>query len=188
MSWPVWDWLLLMTAVLAVFAFALRWFQNARKEASIIAWLAPAIIEAPIFFELINVSHEKSHFMDRHGPMLSRFDVLQRAKTGSLDVAGLKGRPVTSARWLRQTDLLQAVLSAAEHWRDGERPNGGRFMFEFKETIGEGYLKGKEALINTNVAVVIIRKDYVLTAFPLLSPPATGQQTHSLQRVSEPRC
>lgn len=150
---------------------------RARDDARLIAWLAPAIAEAPIFCEQIEISHGQSHYLERHGPMLRRCDVLERARTGDLENVGLKGRPVSSARWFRHSDLLRAVVSATEHWRAGVRPKGGRFVFEFDDVIGECYAKGGDELVETRQAVVIVRKDYVLTAFPLLS---AGLPSHGL--------
>ncbi len=165
-------------AALVLLFVLIRWFFRAREEARMIAWLAPAIAEAPIFFELIDISHDQSHYLERHGPLLRRCDVLERAQTGNLEVTGLKGRPVSSARWLRHSDLLRAIVSAAEHWRAGERPKGGRFVFEFDHAIGEGYPKNSDELLETRQAAVVIRKEFVLTAFPLLN---AGVPSHDLQ-------
>lgn len=74
--------------VAVVSGLVATWLYGIRERARIIARIGPALVEAPVFFELIDISHEKSHFLERHGPMLQRCDVLQRAKTGKLDVAG----------------------------------------------------------------------------------------------------
>ena len=84
--------------------------------------------------------------------MLRASEILQRAETGRLDVSGLVGRPVSSARWLRHDDLLTATVSALQHWRSGARPKGGRFAFEFEKDVGEGFLKGGGDLVRTHPA------------------------------------
>lgn len=169
-------------AALLTFAIILvRWFSSIREQAKILARIGPALVEAPVFFELVNISHQKSHFIERDGPMLQRCDVLQRAKTGKLDVAGYVGKPIASAKWLSQEDLLLAIVSAAEHWKSGDRPKSGRYVFSFEKPIGEGFLKGDTELIETNVAAVVIRKDYVVTAFPMLSPVEDSHVLKSLR-------
>lgn len=158
---------LLALAAVAVLAW---WLYGIRAQAKILARIGPALVEAPVFFKLVEISHEKSHFLERHGPMLQRCDVLQRAKTGKLDVAGFVGRPVASAKWYNHQDMLHAILSAAEYWRAGDRPKSGKYVFAFDEPIGEGFLKGETDVVETKIAAVIIRKDYVVTAFPVLAP------------------
>ncbi|WP_342074906.1 hypothetical protein [Yoonia sp. SS1-5] len=146
------------------------WLHGIREQAKILARIGPALVEAPVYFKLVEISHEKSHFLERHGPMLQRCDVLQRAMTGKLDVAGFVGRPVASAKWYSHQDMLHAIISAAEHWRAGDRPKSGKYVFAFEEPIGEGFLKGDDNVVQTNIAAVIIRNDYVVTAFPVLTP------------------
>lgn len=168
--------------VIAASAGLLLWWLNSIcEEARIIARIGPALIEAPVFFELIDISHHKSHFLERHGPMLQRCEVLQRAKTGRLEVAGHFGRPVASAKWYSHKDMLHAIISAAEHWRNGDRPKNGKYVFEFDEYVGEGFLKGSDELVQTKIVAVVTRNDYVVTAFPGLK---VEHESHSLVDVS----
>jgi len=166
------------TALVTALLLARSWL-SARKATAILARLAPALVEPAEFFALIDLSEKESHFLERHGPMLKACEVLQRAETGRLDVSGYAGRPVPSARWLRHADLLRAVTSAAEHWASGARPNDGRFVFDFDNEIGEGFLKGGGAMVRTNIAIVIIREGEVVTAYPSL---ASAKAVHALIR------
>lgn len=122
-------------------AITARCWLKAWVTAGVIARLAPALGEIDEFFALVDLSGQDAHFLERHGPMLKRTEVLQRAETEQLEVSGLSGRPVASARWYRHAYLLQAVTSALDHWYAGARPQGGRFTSSFNEAIGEGYAK-----------------------------------------------
>ena len=100
--------------------------------------------------------------------MLQRCDILQRAKTGRLDVAEFIGKPAATAKWYSHRHTFHAIISAAEYWRAGDRPKSGRHVFEFDEVIGEGFLKGSDDIVRTRIASVIFRDDDVVTAFPVL--------------------
>lgn len=156
-------------ALIIAAAVAARWYMAMCHIAETATRMAPALLEHDEFFALMDIVRPDSHFFERHGPMLRVCEVLQRAETGTLEVSGLVGRPVNSTRWLRHADLRLAALSAIEHWASGARPAGGRFAFEFDWDIGEGFLKGGGGLINTRIAIVIIRDGEIITAFPLLS-------------------
>lgn len=146
-----------------------RWWHRARVTAETVSRIAPALLEHEPFFALLDLAGPGSHYLERHGPMLRASEVLQRAETGRLDVSGLAGRPVASARWLRHDDMLTAIVSALEHWHSGARPVGGRFVFEFDHDIGEGYPKGGGAIVTTRVAIVIVSGGEAITAYPMLS-------------------
>lgn len=165
-------WILSGTAVVTVATVVLlfRLWLRARNIAKTIDRIAPALVEPHEFFELVELSGADSHFMERHGPMLKTCEVLQRAESGRLDVSGYVGRPVASARWLRHSDLLRALRSAIRHWEMGAAPKGGRFVFAFEEPVGEGFLRGGGGLIRTCLAVVVLRRGSILTAYPLLMP------------------
>ena len=165
------DWLIYGAGAIALAGAALlirRWWSGVARTARTLNRIAPALVELNEFFALVDLGAARSHYLERHGPMLATSEVLRRAETGMLEVSGLAGKPVASSRWLRHADLLEAVVSALEHWTAGARPNGGRFQFEFDRDVGEGYPKGGGALTRTRIAVVIIRDDEVVTAFPLL--------------------
>ena len=138
--------------------------------------LAPALLEHDDFFALLDMAGQTSHFLERHGPMLRRSEVLQRAKSGTLSVSGVVGRRVASSRWLRHADLRAAALSALEHWNSGARPKGGRFKFQFGWDIGEGFLKGGGDLVKTRIAIVVVRSGEIITAFPSLIPDSKSEQ------------
>lgn len=156
------------TALAGAAFLAVRWWIGIGRTARTLRRIAPALLEHEEFFALVDLAAARSHYLERHGPMLTSSEVLQRARTGILEVSGVNGKPVASSRWLRHADLLEAVVSALEHWAAGARPGGGRFRFEFDRQVGEGYPKGGGALIGTRVAVVIIREGEVVTAFPSL--------------------
>lgn len=145
-----------------------RWWRDLGRTSRILARMAPALVELDEFFALVDLGGQGSHYLERHGPMLRECEVLRRAETGMLEVSGVAGKPVASSRWLRHADLLEAAVSALEHWAAGARPEGGRFRFEFDRDIGEGYRKGGGALVTTRVAIVVVRDGVIVTAFPSL--------------------
>jgi hypothetical protein len=147
-----------------------KWYQAERQQAeqTVGAFLKmlPALAEHEQFFKLLDYRGPKSHYLERHGPMLRRTDLGARATTGSLEVAGHHGDPVTSTRWLNHADLLLAGESALDYWSQGERPANGVFKFEFPEVVGEGYMKNSSKRFTTKIAKVVVRKGEVITAFP----------------------
>jgi hypothetical protein len=146
-----------------------RAWRRARATADTLSRIAPVLLEHDQFFALVDLAGPGSHYLERHGPMLHVCEILQRAETGRLDVSGLAGRPVASARWFTHADMLSAIASALEHWHSGARPAGGRFSFVFDREIGEGFRKHGGAAIRTNVAIVIVRDGAVITAYPSLA-------------------
>lgn len=140
-----------------------------RTAAFMVRWF-PALSEPDEFFALIDLSSEDSHFFERHGPVLNIEEIRQRATDGEIPFSGTKGNPTTSARWFTHGDLFRSIESALEHWREGARPKGGVFNFEFEHSIGEGFLKGGAYVVTTRHARVIIRGGNVVTAFPVLEP------------------
>lgn len=178
-------WSLVTAAIALLVAGAVLtvWWGRARRIADVAARMALALTELDEFFALLDISNDDAHFLDRHGPMLKRCDVLQRAQNGRLDVSGHIGSPVASARWLRHADLLRAVMSACEHWKSGSRPKRGCFLFDFGEDIGEGFRKGGGDLVRTRFAAVIVRKGTVVTAYPLLARPDGRDPIEMLSQV-----
>jgi len=145
------------------------WKTTERTVSFLVRWF-PALTEVEEFFALIEHSTERSHFFERHGPVLNEQDILERSKSGEICFSGVKGKPVSSSRWLTHKDLLRAIDSALDHWEKGARPKGGSFNFEFEYPIGEGYPKGGGALVRTRFARVIVKMEGVITAFPVLEP------------------
>lgn len=166
MLWPACAFVLI--ALTGAALVVRRWWIGIGRTARTLKRIAPALVELDEFFALIDLAGAGSHYLERHGPMLTGSDVFQRAETGMLEVSGVAGKPVASSRWLRHADLLEAVVSALEHWTAGARPAGGRFRFEFDREVGEGYPKGGGTLVRTRVAVVIVRDGEIVTAFPSL--------------------
>ncbi len=158
--------LIFLIATIIVYTWK-RW-HDAKRVATIVARLAPALAELEHFYALLAISTEHSHFMERHGPILNRIEIHRRALDGSIPYSGTEGRAVSSARWLRHEDLLWAVNSALEYWSLGERPNRGTFSFRFQYPIGEGYKKGTEELVQTNNARVVVIAGQIVTAYPIL--------------------
>lgn len=148
--WKIWK-----TAKLTT-SFLVRWF--------------PALAESEDFFALIEHASARSHFFERHGPVLNEEDIIERSKNGNIAFSGVRGRPVDSSKWITHRDLLRAIESALDHWEKGARPKGGSFNFEFEHPIGEGFPKGQEMLVRTRFARVIVKKGLVITAFPVLEP------------------
>lgn len=161
--------LVLLIATIVMYAWK-RW-HDAKRVATIVSRLAPALAELEHFYALLELSSERSHFMERHGPILNRIDIQHRALDGSIPYSGTAGRAVSSARWFRHEDLLWAVNSALEYWSRGERPDRGRFSFRFEYPIGEGYKKGTEELVQTKDARVVVLAGQIVTAYPLLDSP-----------------
>lgn len=148
--WSIWK-----TAKLTT-SFLVRWF--------------PALAESDKFFALIEHAAGRSHFFERHGPVLNLEDIVERSKNGNITFSGVRGKPVSSSRWLTHKDLLLAIESALDHWAKGVRPKGGSFNFEFEHPIGEGFSKDQQELVRTRFARVIVNKGLVVTAFPVLEP------------------
>jgi hypothetical protein len=171
-SWSYWvaAVVLLILVAIAVWRLLVIW-RELRRTARIVGFLAPALAELDEFYALIDLSVEKSHFFQRHGPMLKIADILEHARTGNIRVSGLSGKPVSSARWYRHADLLHTIREALARWQAGERPKGGAFVFRFDTAIGEGYEKEGTDLMKTQIAVVVIRDGMVITAYPLLRNP-----------------
>ncbi len=163
-----------------------RSWQNAQRFAKIIGRLAPALLELDEYYALVDLSTQRSHFFERHGAMLYRCDVLERATTGNIEYSGHKGKPVASARWYRHGDLLQAINSALIHWDTGVRPKGGLFAFSFDTEIGEGYAKGTDCFLETSIAVVIIKEGIVVTAYPLLDDSKLATDRDKIQSTKSP--
>jgi hypothetical protein len=170
--WSYWSAVIVLLVLVAIGLWRLLiiW-QDIRRTARVVGFLAPALAELDEFYELIELSVEKSHFFQRHGPMLKIADILERARTGGMRVSGLSGKPVSSARWYRHADLLHAIRETLARWKAGERPRGGVFVFRFDAIIGEGYEKDGTDLMKTHIAVVVIRDGVVITAYPLLRNP-----------------
>lgn len=170
MSWPQLSLGCLIIALGVYGVYFWRQWLAARRAAKTLARLVPALVEFPEFSALLEHSKDRSHFIERHGPMLERLDVQQRALTGSMSVAGVAGKPVTSARWLSHAYLLRAIELALEQWSESGCPRHGSFNLTFDYPVGEGYEKGKTNLRPTNCARVIIRDGAVVTAYPELEP------------------
>jgi len=153
------------------------------RRAELLAFAVPALLEPKEFFELIELSDEHSHYLERHGPILKIEEILERANTGRLESFPHQGRPVHSSRWFFHEHLHLAVISALELWESGKRPEGGQFNFHFPHNIGEGYLKGTQEKKLTNLAAVIIRDGSVISAYPVLKPK-TGMY-RDLSRADE---
>ncbi len=153
-------------------------YSRLRESSRVIARLAPALVEAPEFFALMERSGIRSHFLERHGPMLNRKDIQERALTGFIPFSKHNGRPVDSARWLKHKDLLISVDSALTHWDAGRRPKGGAYNFAFDYPIGDGCEKGSTEQLETSIARVIIRRGEVVTAYPVLRPKFDVDITH----------
>ncbi|NNC60222.1 MAG: hypothetical protein HKO05_09550 [Erythrobacter sp.] len=149
-------------------AWAWRVWRNAKLVARTVDRIAPALLEPESFFELVSLSRRRSHFLERHGPMLKLDEIQDRALSGNIPAAGLSGKPVSSARWFRHKDLLAAVNSAREHWMNGARPRNGVFRFRFDEAIGEGYQRNSTMAIKTDRAIVVIKGETVVTAYPVI--------------------
>lgn len=149
-------------------------WERARLVANTIDRIAPALLEPEEFFELVDISGRRSHFLERHGPMLKLTEIEQRARTGNLSAAGLIGKPVSSGRWLRHSDLVKAVNAARHHWSNGARPQNGVFRFRFPNKIGEGYTRSSRASVATNCAIVVIRGETVITAYPAVDDAITS--------------
>jgi hypothetical protein len=163
----------MIAAIISVVILTISWYiwdawQEAKKFASIIGRLAPALLELEEFYQLLDLTTQRAHFLERHGPMLTISDVFGRSNSGNIKFSGLSGKPVASARWYKHADLLKAVNSALIYWEKGIRPTGGIFAFHFEEVIGEGYAKKSSILIKTCNALVIIKEGTVITAYPLL--------------------
>lgn len=141
-------------------------WKEARRTARVVARLA--LVELDEFYTLLDLSAEQSHFLERHGPMLTIAEIRERAQTGQLRVSGLAAKPVASARWYRHADMLYAVREAMARWTAGERPKGGVFLVRFDIAIGEGYEKGGSEAVKTCLAKVIVRDGTVVTAFPVV--------------------
>jgi hypothetical protein len=150
-----------------------RAWESTRAIARLLDRIAPALLEPEAFYTLIELSGDHSHFLERHGPMLKVAEILERAQSGNLEVSGLAGRPVSSARWFRHHDLLHAVNTARERWAAGERPKDGVFSFQFESEVGEGYAKGSAVLICTRHAIIVIKKGAVVTAYPKVPLPSS---------------
>lgn len=152
-------WLVCGLGIMAGAAFlAGRWWIGVGRTARTLRSIAPALVDLDEFFALLDLAGAKSHYLERHGPMLANSEVLRRAETGLLEVSGVSGRPFASTRWLSHADLLEAVVSAFEQWTTGARPEAGRFRFAFDRDVGECYPEGGWTLIRTRTAVVIIRE------------------------------
>jgi hypothetical protein len=132
--------------------------------------IAPALVEWDDFNKLLVFHTDQSHFMERHGPMTFEEEQLQRALTGMLDAAGLTGRPVDAARWLRHRDLHHALEHVQARWIRGERPQRGVFRMRFSAPIGKGFTADSQSLIFTSYAMAIVRNGRFVTAFPVIAP------------------
>jgi len=167
----------LSLAAVLVGAFALlayRFWKRTMLLAQTIDRIAPVLLEPDAFFELMEISQRRSHFLERHGPMLKLVEIRERAQTGSLPASGLTGKPVSSGRWFRHDDLLRAVNSAREHWLNGAKPKDGVFRFRFERMIGEGYVRGSQTPVATDCAIVVIKGDTVVTAYPAIDGAITS--------------
>ncbi len=154
--------------------WAWRIWRNAMLVANTIDRIAPALLEPDTFFELVRLSRRRSHFLERHGPMLKIEEIRERAQSGKLSAAGFSGKPVASGRWIRHRDLLLAVNSAREHWMNSARPVNGVFRFKFRRIIGEGYLRGSQFPVQTDCATVVIKGETVVTAYPVVDELKTS--------------
>ncbi|MCP5088595.1 MAG: hypothetical protein GY952_17540, partial [Rhodobacteraceae bacterium] len=143
-------------------------WRDAKLVAKTIDRLAPALLEPDAFCELVRLSRRRSHFLERHGPMLKIDEIWERVQSGNLPAAGFSGKPVASGRWVRHQDLLLAVNSAREHWMNGARPVNGVFRFKFDREIGQGYLRGSQSPVQTDCAIVVIKGETVVTAYPVV--------------------
>lgn len=158
-----------LLGIAAVIGLGLVWRRTVR-QARVFRRIAPALVEWDDFNKLLVFHTDQSHFMERHGPMTFEDEQLQRALTGILDVAGLTGRPVDAARWLRHRNLHDALEHVQARWTRGERPQRGVFRMKFSAPIGSGFAADSHALVFTAHAMAIVRNGRFVTAFPVIEP------------------
>ena len=87
----------------------------------------------------------QSHFVSRHGPQVTREQLLERSLHGTLPGGG-QGRPSAASRFYDWESMEAAVREGlAYHALKGDT----NFTIEFETAVGEGHLRQSTALVTT---------------------------------------
>ncbi|GEM_PF-2925081 len=174
---------------LALVAGAVWAWHHATRQSRTFRRLAPALVEWEALEKLLAYRSDRSHFLERHGPMTHEEEQQGRALTGILAVAGVDGRPVDAGRWRRHRDLLTALDYANAQWVAGVRPPRGVFRLRFPEAIGDGFAAGSETLVATTHVLVIVRTGVAIIVFPVVVPdPSVAWESVQTSRVPGLAC
>ena len=130
----------------------------------------------------------RPHWLDRHGPQVTREQLMARATTG-VDPVGVLGRPTTSTRFVSSVDMERALQEAERIMR--EQPDlveeGGLYL-RFDHVVGEGYFKLKANdpvtdLVQTDLVLVKFdaKTNQVYTAFAEIGTPVSDYTIVAVQ-------
>lgn len=142
-----------------------RWITQIRQTANIISRLAPGLVELEPFLKLLSVLSDSSHAAERHGPLTTVAEQIERANTGK-SPDGKKGSPVTSSRWVSHYSMLKAIEVCKVRWNNGKLPTHNCFELRFDKNIGQVVDLNSEDCNPTNAAKIVFNgSGDVVTAF-----------------------
>ncbi|GIW98761.1 MAG: hypothetical protein KatS3mg111_2094 [Pirellulaceae bacterium] len=113
-------------------------------------------------------SIRNGHFLTRHSPMVTLDDLYRRATQGILP-DGTKSFKTNATRFLRYTDMQEAIDKAIRSYRASGQTGPGSVVIDMLRDVGEGYYKGSGIYGRTRVVVVRFNElGQPYTAFPRL--------------------
>jgi len=108
------------------------------------------------------------HFLTRHSPLVSRNDLYRRATQG-ITPEGVESYTTNATRFLRYTDMQEAIDKAVRSYQVGRYTGGRRIAIDLRRTVGEGYYKDTGTYGTTSKVIVGINQyGQPYTAFPVL--------------------
>ena len=161
--------LLAASTLIIIIFFVGRWLKDIWRIATMVKLLRPEILESTPFYKLVDLLiHGVSHAMERHGPITTIPEHIERAKKG-ISPDGIQGNPVHSGRWNSFYSLLQAVETAQQMWAAEGLKKKKRYVFKFDKGIGVVVKQMTDEKEISQIAFVVINKQgQVITAFPVL--------------------
>lgn len=127
---------------------------------------ATSLAEQSAAFQLARLEKSISgaHFLSRHGAQTTLEQQLKRATTG-LTPEGILKKPIDASRFLSHELQLKAVKQAEFIYKT---TGATSFRFNMGKTIGEGYLKRGNSVVETSTVQAIFINGKLITIFPKL--------------------
>jgi hypothetical protein len=143
---------------------------SSARAAQLLAWvdsLPAADRQAVLAFSakwLIDLEalDAKSHFVSRHGPQVTREQLLERALYG-IRPDGTVGEPTAASRFHDWESMERAVRAGLAAY---ESSPSERIRIVFDQVMGEGYDKGSRVLVESRAVSFVFEDGTLISAFP----------------------